>query len=330
MAILVPRPLLPDDAEERRRALRDYFCDKDATAVGHPDGWELSLDWAADPARYIDPVLDRGLAWWGTDVAGIPLARRREGRTTFSLLDSWGLHSWSLWLAAGGAAAAVTAGGLTVLHVDDHSDLMPPRLLLADSGWSDLITGRRFDLFEPDTVASAIGSGAVGMGSFATPLASFGVPVEWRHLRQGRGTLRGTIVATTVADTLLRPGGPRPAVEMREGPAAAASRVLQTDDVDLWLADLPPRPALLHIDLDYFCNRFNGDTDWEQAPARLDTPLPEVAAALEVLLERVRASPAAGLIVDVAVAYSPGFFPAELWHPIDGVLRRGLASLGAL
>jgi len=33
------------------------------------------------------------------------------------------------------------------------------------------------------------------------------------------------------------------------------------------------------------------------------------------------------VIEDVAIAYSPGFFPSEYWEPVDLRLRAGLARI---
>ena len=33
------------------------------------------------------------------------------------------------------------------------------------------------------------------------------------------------------------------------------------------------------------------------------------------------------IIEDVSIAYSPGFFPAEFWQPVDRHLRAGLMKI---
>ena len=46
---------------------------------------------------------------------------------------------------------------------------------------------------------------------------------------------------------------------------------------------------------------------------------------VDELVEALAASKAN--IEDVSIAYSPGFFPAEFWQPVDRRLRAGLARI---
>ena len=179
----VPSERLPKSAVDRHAALRDYFCDKDAEA--QPDGvdWRLDLTWPGGDDRHVDPRLDAGLAWWGEGVqrATMALARRRRGRILSALYDTWTLHSWSEWLANRPSGARED---LLILHVDDHRDLGTPRLFLAGDGWRDPITGSACVLDDPESVAAAIESGALGMGSFLTPFLHRFPNAEVRHLCQ--------------------------------------------------------------------------------------------------------------------------------------------------
>jgi hypothetical protein len=244
--LTVPLDRLPHASHDRHAALRDYFCDKDAIADRDGKNWSLTLRWPDGEARHVDPRLDEGLAWWGgaTSRAMMGLARRRSDRILTTLYDTWNLQGWSEWLVRHGSTRDIT-----VLHVDDHSDLAPPRLFLNDAGWLDAITGARVDFACPASVRAAIESGAIGMGSFLTPFLHAVRPVQVRHLRQPprtHGTFEYTIHRTTVADTLLRPGAPRPAITLV--PQVGGDYLL-TSDVDHWLADIGDGPVLLSISI---------------------------------------------------------------------------------
>lgn len=99
--ITIPLSRLSLDPQQRHAQLRDYFCDKDAVATQVGDQWALVLGWSDDPYRYVDPQLDEGLAWWGSNLRyqDMALARKRRGRLLLSLNDTWTLESWSEWLA---------------------------------------------------------------------------------------------------------------------------------------------------------------------------------------------------------------------------------------
>src|SRR5205823_1175410 len=71
---------------------------------------------------------------------------------------------------------------ITLLHLDDHDDLMTPRILVEGVAWLDPISGLALDLWHPETVESAVRSGAIGIGSFMAPLLHLFPRVHVRHL----------------------------------------------------------------------------------------------------------------------------------------------------
>jgi hypothetical protein len=327
--ITLPFDRLPESAVERHATLRDYFCDKDANAERTTDGWDLTLGWPNDAARHVDPKLAEGLAWWDGHLerSDMALSMRRSGRILSTLYDSWTLHSWSEWLERVGPQTEP----IVVLHVDDHRDLGAPRLFLEPVGWRDPLTGLVVDLAQPHSVASAIRSGAIGMGSFLTPFLHAFRTTEVRHLCQppkAVDTRDFRIELTQVQDTLLDPGAFRPAVDLlpvaREtGPG----RYRVTPDLSDWLQGIGPGPILLHIDMDYFNNRYDGDSDWLDRRRKLDPPLASLLEKIDALVDALKGAGLASRLEDVVIAYSPGFFPGEYWQEADERLRTAFARL---
>lgn len=324
----LPQDRLPDDARARHTALRDYFCDKDAEVVRTAAGWRLDLGWPGGVDRHVDRELEVAFDWWGGGVVRETMAhaRRRDGRFLHTLYDTWTLHSWSQWAANG-----VTSQGnrVVVLHVDDHFDLAPPRLIADTSGLRDAISGAKFDFLQPASVQAAILSGALGMGSFMTPFLHFAPEAEVRHLRQPPKTRRTVDYAfrrTTVQDTLLHPNAPRPAIQLieTEGASGPGSYRLAVDVGD-WLNEIGEGPILLHIDMDYFNNRYDGDSDWAERPERLDPSLSAILRRIDELTDALRTAKVLNRLEDIVIAFSPGFFPAEFWAVADARLRAGLA-----
>lgn len=317
---------MPQDPADWHSFLRDYFCDKDAVASECNFGVNLCLQWSGDPERHVDPALDTGLRWWGrgTTLESMWSTRWRDGRIMTSLYDTWTLMSWCEWLHR---APAGTADQAVVLHVDDHRDLASPRLFLRGTTLVDAITADEVQLTEPATVQRAIESGAIGMGSFMTPFLWEFPRTTVRHLCQPpkmHVEIRGGLAFRSVPDTLLNPAAARPAVHLVESLAGAGVYV-GTSDVREWSRDIEGRPALVHIDMDYFNNRYDGDSAWPLRVSRLDPDLPAMFSKVDELIDSLAASKA--VLEDVAIAYSPGFFPAEYWQPLDRRLRAGLASI---
>lgn len=325
--LFVPADRLPVSAHDRHAALREYFCDKDATAELAGDAWGLTLGWPGDLDRHVDPNLLLGLDWWDSQLSpeGMALSHRRSGKILRALYDTWTLQSWSEWLARG------EPDDVVVLHVDDHRDLAPPRLILDDNGLWDAITSNRFEITRPDQVRSAIESGAVGMGSFLTPFLHAFPQTEVRHLGQApkiTGTTDYAMMMTFEEDRLLHPGSLRPSVELNVKEQGTGHGVYRaTSSLDDWLCDLAGRPCLLHIDMDYFNNRYDGDSAWQARIDRLDPSLDDIILRIAELTGALNRALSPGQLEDVVIAYSPGFFPAEFWGASDRLLRQGLEAL---
>ncbi|MBZ5763594.1 hypothetical protein LAV84_29830 [Rhizobium sp. VS19-DR104.2] len=277
---------LPLDEAERHARLRDYFCDKDAIASLGPSGWDLSFSWPSGRERHIDEKLELGLDWWGKGLKReeMALSRRRSSKLLRCLYDSWTLASWSEWLKRRGGTETLTS--LVLLHVDDHRDLGSPRIERNEAGWRDLITHRQISLSDPDTVIEAIESGAIGMGSFMTPFLAAVPLAEVRHLCQppkAEATRDFVIRIECNSDDLLQPGASRPVATLEPSSGTGAGRYRLTPDVDDWLEGIQGSPLLLHIDMDYFNNRYDGDSDWRDRPARLDIPVEKIFAQITML-----------------------------------------------
>lgn len=328
-ALAIPLSRLSTDPHARHTQLRDYFCDKDAVATEHGSNWMLSLNWSDDPYRYVDPHLEEGLAWWGGDLSyqDMAEARKRRGKVLLSLNDTWTLESWSQWLAK-----QTRVQDIIVLHVDDHKDLGAPRVFEHDGGWVDPIQCRDVDLGNPESVSSAIRSGALGMGSFLTPFLHRYPSTDVRHLCQGPkcvDTTDSLINIEFVKDSLLDPTASRPAVSLIEVEGGTGNgRYRYTHDFEAWLEGVKGRDAaiLLHIDMDYFCNRYDGDSDHIEHPGPLNCTLSEVLTQIDKLTDALNRHAVVPRLADIVIAFSPGFFPAEFWAESCDRLLSGLGE----
>lgn len=329
---------LPADPAERSRRLGAYFGDLIPTVAATTGGWIIRLDRPQSADFYVDPALEQGLAWWGPEghAASIHGLVRRDSGFQLSLDDSWTLYDWSIWLT-GKLGRGEASDEVVILHVDDHTDFMTPRAARHGAAWTDLITGRAFDLLGPETVRAAILSGAVGIGSFMAPFLHKVARCEFRHLSQSAITRSPEpvkrIALCDEEDTLLRPGVLRPAVALEpvdaENLSGVSHRYVVTHRVDEWIGGLPEGPILLHIDMDYFNNRYDRDSDWHASVApRHDPDLPEMSQAMDELFAALDRAGVTARIESVAVALSPGFFPAEFWQPLTDRLASRLRTVG--
>ena len=338
--MVLPLDRLPADPRPRRDVLGDYFGDLLASAEATGDGWAVRLTWPDFAEFFVDPLVPSQLGWWAPGVRLGEMRRAVVGSESaqLSLDDAWTLFAWSRWLGARCGAGGSPAG-VVIVHIDDHRDMMTPRVAWDGTQWSDLLTGRRFAVSDPESVRAAVLSGAVGVGSFFAPLLHELPGLVVRHLSQSAAQAEDgrewALVREAVADTVLEPGRTRPGIR-RElvGPdpwragGGASGRYRFTRNYHWCFSDLPPGPVLLHIDMDYFNNRYDRDSDWRDRPTRLDPCGTDILAKIDELFAALKDFKVIGRVESVAVALSPGFFPAEYWPASVERLQQHLTPLG--
>jgi hypothetical protein len=331
----VPVSLLPEDDAERDQFLQSYFCELLAVAHREKNEWVLRVGRPPSAEFYIDPTLEIGLDWWRRDIseisiAALPFAYERRHGFQLSFSDAWTAFSWCEWAQRD---PKVRNRPLTILHADDHRDLMSPRIIRGEAGLIDLMTRAEIDFTVPASVACAIRSGAIGMGSFFAPMLGVFPGVHVRHLRNSSElTTVGPVPLrpTYLLDTLLEYGAVRPAVERGtnslESDAGLVDSYRVTENMSDWLADLPDHSIVLHVDMDFFNNRFDGDSNRVLRDHKYDPPISFVIEQIDELFVALERSRTASRIRDCSISLSPGFFPGELWEPcitrVEGHIRR--------
>jgi len=208
---------------------------------------------------------------------------------------------------------------------------MSPRLVARQSALIDLISGKPVSAYRPATIDAAVESGAIGMGSFMVPILAVCRDIHIRHLRMSPGNTRAPgrydLVLSHEPDTLLAPGEPTPCAVIAE-----PGRRLRSDETIIgtytltsslsdWSDNLPEDSVLLlHVDCDYFNNRYDGDSDWQNHAKIHDPPEKQMQGNIDEFCDTLRTLD--GRINDVTIALSPGFFPAEYWKgTVDAILR---------
>ena len=144
----------------------------------------------------------------------------------------------------------------------------------------------------------------------------------------GKATATEDYIATrvTCADELLAPGMPRMAIALQQDSASTGLSYRRTPNVADWTRDLGLGPILVHIDMDYFNNRYDGDSDWEIRDPGFNASSTEIRAKIDELASALCAPHIAPRIEDIVIAYSPGFFPAEYWQQANEQLERRLRA----
>lgn len=331
----VPSGSFPSGPAERKQRLEEYFPDHLPSFTSQGDGDGICLERPSSPYGCLDFDEDirKGLGWWtkGTRIRDICAEYRPRDFGLLALEEQWIPLSWSLTFQKRGGIPKEAV----LLHLDDHRDMMMPRIgLRLDGKMVDYISGNRFDLLEPESVVGAIESGAIGKGSILTPLI-WSIPnIHVRHLSyRPYPAKKYQINKITVKDDILFPLPNRIGIDLIEAPIPSNTQSLAylvTPVIDDWLDNLPDDlPIIFHFDLDYFNNRFDGDSSWQTNPnARLhDIGLDEQLQQLTRIIEGIRKRDLFKRIVDFSIGISPGFYPAEYWQSMVESIERELHKL---
>ncbi len=200
-----------------------------------------------------------------------------------------------------------------LIHLDDHTDMMPTLLEHQGPNLKDPLMDRSFDPALPDDWLGAIGSGSITIGSYMTALYHLKRPVHVRHLNNFASSRhhRFSVFPRRVGFPLL---GERSFAAIgkavRDGPGALGSYV-GGPDADKVLADLPLGRLIVHVDLDYFINDFNGNMGEGEGPD-MAQKREQASLRLKHFFEALGSS---GRSVERwIVATSPGFCAARHWE----------------
>jgi len=330
MKIELPSFLTHNTTEELYALLHAYFAGKQLQIS--PDKTYVEIKWPDSEQFYIDPSLRDGLNWWQENlhVSKLPLQFRYRSGYQIFLNDNWTLYSWSKWAQANFSKGKQKK--ITILHVDDHRDCMSPLLFKDGNNFfqNPLNKESKVDFFSPESVKLAIESGAIAVGSFMPLFFHSFESIEFRHLLPGHrkpdAYKSGKMKTTFEKDDLLSKGAMRPALMFEAMDSGTDHNYFSTDSLEEFLAEISEDSSVLfHVDMDYFNNRFDGDSDWTlqqtHNPDRFST-MESITSVFSAVFSTIPKHQ----LEDVTIALSPGFFPAEFWQEsiqlIDELLNK--------
>ena len=268
----------------------------------------------------LDPHLPAALARFDPPVAFDQVGLYRSAGVVFDFCFE---DSWTGWLIAERLRLAPPTQELVIIHLDDHTDMMSTLLECKDTG--ELIepsTRRQFDPAEPAAWETAILCGSIGIGCFITPFYFGKWQTHVRHLANATDTIprpHGVVRKPCHFDLIPKKCfaaiGPGDA-----GAAATAGTYVRSTNAEELLATLPRGRVMVHLDLDYFINDFNGnprDGTYVASPDLIQKAQRKVARFFEALrASRVK-------VAHWIIATSPGFCSACHWPALlDALAKR--------
>jgi hypothetical protein len=200
---------------------------------------------------------------------------------------------------------------LTIIHLDDHTDMMATLLCLSGDRLVDPTNGDPFDPRCCGDWRSAIYSGAINIGNYMTPLYYSGNRIHIIHLNNSpestdlrwisRQPCQYKLIPEKQFATIARIDSPHADI-VGSYRADSSAEKISCENSSNWV--------IVHIDLDYFINDFNGAS---RGPDYAPDPVLRTRAA-EKLDRFFVALANADISVDRwIIATSPGFCSAYHW-----------------
>jgi hypothetical protein len=277
----------------------------------------------AVPYHAIDPFLADGLTHLRKDLR-IEHAQSYHTQTAafyLCLEDSWSGYFVAEWLRT-----SPTAGDIVFIHLDHHTDMMPSLLERHVHCLVDPTDGRAFDARSSADWQKGIESGSIGIGSFVTTLFYLPNRLHVRHINNYlTSDYTSYSVTRSTRSHLEIPNRTFAAIRKTRGhPSDVVGTYRGGRDPVKVLAAIPPGRIVVHIDLDYLINDFDGnpcDRGWSPAPNARELASRKLDAFFDALL-------AIPLHVDRwIVATSPGFCSACHWAWLLESIERGIERI---
>lgn len=317
-SLRIDRSRLPPNDEDAFEFLVEYFNGFHVDYDAELNFWNVSLK--QEDFTYCENMEK------GFDTLNITAAQCNDfcienSVNCLCLSETWIPYAWSQFLTKKNVC-----NQLTIIHIDDHSDLMSPFIVQSNDQYFDMFTKENVCFHTPQMMKKAIKSGAIYIGSMLTPIALSVPTTRVLHLKQNVSTSLSVMKYSPYTDNMLSRGGQRIAISFcKTHNTEEPSLYLQTSDPALLPQYiLPDSTVLLHIDMDYFNNRYNGSSSWQTERLGLDLPFFKQTVLMDSICDVIGAI---NMMVPISCTYigmSPSFYPSEFW---GCGLRYMLASL---
>lgn len=314
--------------------MHEYFTDCFVEAEDHPEPERsqvlLKLKFPTTFDFFVDPKLSEGLTFFcgvTPPLHHIPYQVKRNGNILETLNDNWTLWGWSQWYRRN-YAALTEASTLVILHFDDHTDFMSPRVHISGDEIFDSITNRQINLLEPDSIVSAIHSTSIGIGSFIAPfLWQLNSKIKnIKILHVSKRYLRSPEFFKIIIDA-KQEHFPKDLQRLElklsalEGLTNRGVEYVRSADLSTLLSCISDEDRILaHFDLDCFNNRYDRSSDWHERESIHDPVASKIMEEINTVCESLHSAVGLERLEEIAIAYCPGFFPAEFWKDAYEIL----------
>jgi hypothetical protein len=293
--------------EETEKAIREVVCSVAFELIEADNAFRLLGPEMS--YHHVDPYLRQALNTFGKSMTSDDILEFTSSQAEFDLCFE---DSWTGYFVAKRFSKRALPRELVLIHLDDHTDMMSTLLLASMQQLTDPTSGKAFDPISSDDWKAAIYSGVVNIGNYITPLFYSGCTLHVRHMQNTVTQGQPCWVSRELRKYDLIPDKQFAAIHCSACDAAGAvGTYLGGSDPTIVLKDIPRAWTIVHVDLDYFINDFNGASRGEGY-----VPQPSLQTVAREKMDRffsalTRLNP----IVDRwLIATSPGFCSGYHWE----------------
>lgn len=246
----------------------------------------------------------------------------RENNRYFSLCFD---DTWSGYCVADYYLKSECKEDVVFIHLDDHTDMMPTLLTIRGEKILNSASDTDFNAMVADDWIKAIDTGIISIGNFITPLFYLPTQLHVRHLCDrliDNGCLQ--FVSQEALDYELIPNHNFAGISKHpiETSNHHGTYKCSTSISDL-LANLPTGKLIVHIDLDYFVNDYNGNHGQERTLSEEDART-VVESKMDDFFDHLFRIDRP--VEKWIVATSPGFCSVNNWGWLLDMLTARIAS----
>lgn len=217
---------------------------------------------------------------------------------------------------------------MNIIHIDDHSDLMSPFIYNHKEKFYDMLSGNEVIFNKSKSLKKAVQSGAITIGSMLTAIIYAMEYANIIHIKKNAISQEFSILKDKISDHILHKGCQRIIIK-KINSCNKANKYFVTDNWnDLEKRINPEYPSLLHIDMDYFNNRYNASTSWMENKITNNPDIMQQKQEIDRLINTIKKITKITEIKYVLIGISPSFYPVEYWESGLNYLTENLKKIG--
>lgn len=319
--LYISKKKLPLSSDEATEYIYDYFNEFELECQEFDERFQIDLK--ANQYTYCEEIT-KGLEFLNITEDDVKDFCIVTENAALCLSENWLPFAYAKFIEN----ATGEASEFTILHIDDHRDLMQPYLSCQDGQYIDMISGEIIELSKSLSVKKAVESGAITIGSMLTVIVHLMRKVDIFHIKENANYKFCRLSKICVPDNLLDDSYNRIAVLTDESKCGIGNYCL-TSEWNNVISNLDRgKPCILHIDMDYFNNRYNASTSWMENSSRHDPTFAEQIEMMNQLFDGIEKVMELVEIRYVLIGISPSFYPAEYWADGLQYLVKGLHKIG--